>query len=1023
MTLGEWLNQVILEDGPTPEEPAPFTPYGREPAPPPLYRRFETPDHPGDELSRVTRALEQLSARIEAAEHRSTLAISGVDQSVSGLVSRLTANEREQTAIAARFEGLADDLKVDQNRITERLRRIEQEATGPRSAEALHTMEQALGKVAGHLYEGEARTTQELSALKEGLKAVADKVENGPAGVGAAELVDTVVARVAERLEQAGARTNEAIKGLEISFAHLDERLQATEARGGGGDVGLERLAISLSSRVDEVRAEMTEKIRASADGRFDRMERTLAEMNGHVQAAERRSAQAIERMGHEVLRMAETLSRKVNDVEKTSAGAIQQVSGEVGRIAQVMESRLNHMDTAGAQALEKLGGEIARITERLAERIANAERRSAQAIDDVGDQMARASDRMQERSERVSAELADRIRQSEERTAKLLEDARERIDQRLGETQRRVTEAVAPPAASPYVDPTVAPFGQSSFSAAPLPGTSSFDRRFPGDEPAGFDADDDLIEPAPLAEALYQPRVSALARAAHPAFEDTAFQEPARNEPDLLTPQGFEDDDEFETPAPFGQPSPFAKATTGGFDTFEATDDEEDDGFLKPEEPAAAYAAPAYEAPSYEAPRFEPEPYLAAPAAQPVAETSPFSRPSSTRELIEQARAAARASTQDAAAGKKARASDGASGSLFSGFGLTRPKKSKTAGVSMKTMLLLSGVVAAAGVSTAGYVLINDKPTGAVPARVADGQAAGGQLATSEISRPLAAVALNPTPIAGANETPSTQPSPAAAINGPALYEDGARRIEAHDFTGVDALRKAANLGYAPAQFYLAKLYEDGQAGLRKDLTEARVWTERAAESGDRKAMHNLALYYFEGTGGPKNMTTAADWFRKAADQGLVDSQYNLARLYEKGFGVSQNPAEAYKWYLIAARSGDVPSRDSAQQLKAQLSPQAEAAAERAAASFRPQGPDASGLAAGLNTTSQVAQATIGGNADTANLQRALSRLGYYQGPTDGVSSPALRLAIAAYQRDQGLPGTGNLDPSSEQLLYAAAQ
>jgi len=200
-------------------------------------------------------------------------------------------------------------------------------------------------------------------------------------------------------------------------------------------------------------------------------------------------------------------------------------------------------------------------------------------------------------------------------------------------------------------------------------------------------------------------------------------------------------------------------------------------------------------------------------------------------------------------------------------------------------------------------------------------------------------------------------------------------------------------------------------------------VWTERAAEAGDRKAMHNLALYYFEGTGGPKNMTTAADWFRKAADLGLVDSQYNLARLYEKGFGVSQNPAEAYKWYLIAAHSGDVPSRDSAQQLKAQLSPQSQAAAERAAASFRPQGPDAAGVAAGLNITTQIAQATAGGNADTANLQRALSRLGYYQGPTDGVSSPALRLAIAAYQRDQGLPGTGNLDPSSEQLLYAAAQ
>ena len=62
-------------------------------------------------------------------------------------------------------------------------------------------------------------------------------------------------------------------------------------------------------------------------------------------------------------------------------------------------------------------------------------------------------------------------------------------------------------------------------------------------------------------------------------------------------------------------------------------------------------------------------------------------------------------------------------------------------------------------------------------------------------------------------------------------------------------------------------------------------------------------------------------------------------------------------------------------------------------------------------------------GDPSTASLQHALSRLGYFQGPTDGQSSPALKLAIAAYQRDQGLPGTGVLDKSSQQLLFAAAQ
>ena len=99
---------------------------------------------------------------------------------------------------------------------------------------------------------------------------------------------------------------------------------------------------------------------------------------------------------------------------------------------------------------------------------------------------------------------------------------------------------------------------------------------------------------------------------------------------------------------------------------------------------------------------------------------------------------------------------------------------------------------------------------------------------------------------------------------------------------------------------------------------------------AGERKAMHNLALYYFEGTGGAKDMEMAAQWFRKAADLGVVDSQYNLAKLYDAGYGVPKNPAEAYKWYLIAARSGDGEAMAAAAKVKPELSPQAAAAIEQ---------------------------------------------------------------------------------------------
>jgi localization factor PodJL len=168
---------------------------------------------------------------------------------------------------------------------------------------------------------------------------------------------------------------------------------------------------------------------------------------------------------------------------------------------------------------------------------------------------------------------------------------------------------------------------------------------------------------------------------------------------------------------------------------------------------------------------------------------------------------------------------------------------------------------------------------------------------------------------------------------------------------------------------------------------------------------MHNLGIAYVDGKGGPKNSTTAAQWFRRAADLGLVDSQYNLGALHEQGLGVAQNAAEAYKWYLIAAKTGDEEALKSAARVRAQLSPEARAVAERAAVAFRPTAPNAS-------TPKALATAPSGQTVATA--QRALSRLGYYRGPTDGVASPALQGAVVQYQRDQGLAATGTLDQTT---------
>jgi localization factor PodJL len=898
MTLGEWLNQMITdgEIEPPPHEPGYGVGYRGVPARD--YMPPEMPDRTFDgraaeapaagkaaELQRIARALDQLSARMEAAENRSTLAISGIDQSVMGVLSRLEAVERDQGAVAARFDGALDDMRRDHDRAAEKVRRMADE-DAPR-VEAMKALEGALGKLAEKLYEGEGKTRGVLNELREDFSNLSRRVDRTDAKVEAepaAALVDAVVARLGARLEQAETRTSDAVKALEQSFADLDARLRASEVQS-EAEIKLERLASELSEKVADARAEMADRLKEAADGKLDRMEQALRDLAGHVEQGERRSAQAIDRMGREVMRVASTLGDRVGKVEARSAEAAEQIGGEMARIADAMEKRLARQDTAQAEALDKLGGEITRIAEKLAERIANSERRSTQTIEDVGEQLGRVTERLNQRYDRAQSELADRIQQSEARTAKLLEEAGSKFDARFMDAQRR----------------------------------------------AALEAAQDVARRAALAE---EPQ-------------------PARGEIDDLGDPFAAD------PAPIATHDPFAEPPSSDpFDT-----------------PASVHADP-FAAPP---PPFSPEP-PAFPAGSFAADGARAT--SSTREMLEQARAAMRAASDGAEArgrrGDKFAGAvpvppfEGEPSKLF-GFGLSKRKKKE--GVTLRTALAASGTAAALAVTGAGAVLLINAESapssdhggdrfGVAPTAVADNQppapppsavplAAAPGAPTQAPAGAQMAVAITPPPGQVEGAKAPAAPSAPAAISTPVaagassattpaavrvLYSSAVRLIESGDLAGVNDLKKAANLGHPPAQFYLAKLYETGGAGLTKDLVEARRWTERAAENGDVSAMHNLGLYYYEGEAGAQDPAKAAQWFQRAANLGVKDSQYNLAMLYAKGYGVPKNTAEAYKWYLVAAAAGDQGAKDAAQTLRPQLTPDTQAAAERAAAAFHVQ-------------------------------------------------------------------------------------
>lgn len=855
MTLGEWLNHMIAESD---EDDA----YGSDRRERP--RRLEDVYRPEVQSAASTlAAIEALSARIEGAERRSTLAIDGVDQAVSGLARRLDAGEGQHAARDRRIDEISDALREGRTR----LRRFEEEV-GPRQVEVMGALEGALGKLAGRFYESEARTRDTSTGLRDRL----DRLEREAAPERVAE---AVVARVSARLEEAQTRTAQSLRQLESSFADLDRRLAVAErrepsAREGGG---LEKLAESLTRKVEESRAEMMRRLDTAAhDGRMDKIERALADLAGHVQDSERRSAQALEAMGREVLRIAANLDGRLKETERNQSEILQQsheralkavesmgqqltksLGSDVARVADAIEHRLRRADDHHAMALEKLGGEITRISERLAERIAQGERRAVQGVDELAEKLNRASEKMELRYDRASGELAERMRLSEERTAKLLAEARESIDRQL------------------------------SKRADPAPADDWREQAFPQD---AFESD------------WTDPGFAAAAAPADPGFPAEEVFAPAVADPEPAYAPPVSSFIQDPEPAAFAQAAPADEPIVPAFG-------------LQHTQTAPSFADPAEDLDAFEA---ETE-FLA--ERRPAGE-----RPLSTREAIEAARAATRL-----ADGPNEAEGDRKGFGFRLGGGKSRlqkrmEKQAKREGSTVrKALTATTTAVAVVGLGVAGAL--------GYQRLVAEGSAIPGFAPAAEAGPLAAAAVTEPTSLEIA------PPAAEAQTEARALFDQATPLIEAGDAEGVRLMSRAANLGLAPAQFYMARLYETGEAGVTVDMAEARRWTERAARGGEVRAMHNYAMFLYQGTGGERDQVEALRWFRAAAERGLVDSQYNVGRLYERGGeGFDPDLTQAYQWYIIAGRTGDADAEAGAERLRSGLPASrrvdAEAAAER---------------------------------------------------------------------------------------------
>ncbi len=142
---------------------------------------------------------------------------------------------------------------------------------------------------------------------------------------------------------------------------------------------------------------------------------------------------------------------------------------------------------------------------------------------------------------------------------------------------------------------------------------------------------------------------------------------------------------------------------------------------------------------------------------------------------------------------------------------------------------------------------------------------------------------------------------------------------------------KKAADMGYAPAQYDLASYYRHGQGTAKDDreafnyllksakqdcdiaygtlsdcyyfgrgtavnYPEARYWAEKGVEKDDTIAYYIMGIYYYQGAATAPNYEKALSYFQKCADLGSSDGLYGCFLCHHFGDDAIRNGVLAFK-------------------------------------------------------------------------------------------------------------------------------
>jgi localization factor PodJL len=935
MTLGEWLNSVILEqsDEDHPSQPAVarrrmaagMAALGR--------RQRSRPDSPGrsDMEERLDSLADKLNALTEAEQDTAVSRFMATargparsaDQTVRTILDRL---ERHEQRTSDTIDDILSRIDVLGREVSELAEEAAQPAAGSEPANA--ALEVALRSIVDHLEVSERRNRDALRSIKLRLNELSDRAlaaEPGSAPVLAAlesrlsdiasRLNDVERDNVAGRSEQiAMTVAQREVRALERKLEAVARQAEAAE-RAAAAPPGIERLSDeidSLNQRFDDIKAETAsdrdlrllgqtvDQLVAELGQRGMRHDlagsSALAELERRIDNLDLDFRQALEQQ-HLLQDAVQGLASAEAPQGQMLEAIHRQMSHFTDRIAAV-EGRVGHLATLENamgqlyRALEDGRAEMSAVAETVAARVAHgvfAQYGSGGA--------APPSPELQALQDGLEAVRATSI-QADQRSQETLAAVHETLEQIIAKLSE--LEARAPATEPPMAD--VSPAGLAAAAAVEASGAPPY------------------IEPETMAarSVTWQQAVRA-----HLAAQRQA--EPVGPISDFRLPPL----ENWSQPAAAGMDSPAERMAAE-----------------MAEPPAGEAQAAAMQHDFIAAAR------RAAIAAQPAVGIR-RARPEGSAGLLSRFRLkrdrAAGGSTKDA----------------------TAPVKSMRRRLLMAGLVLLA-VVSAVAVGSRDLPLAKLMPSAAAPAgrastpappsapapvvpsppelqhpperparttanEVLDGIATASLsgLAEPAVTSPRAVFAGTPAGMAASLWQAASSGDRIAQFVVASKFLDG-REVGRDEAAAARWFERSAAQGLAPAQYRLATLYERGGGVSRNPYAAARYY-EQAALQGNIRAMHNLGVLMTGSGGHAVDMTAAARWFREAALQGLKDSQFNLAILYERGLGVARNVAEAGYWYALAAAQGDSDARARVDTLRAALSPRDSDALSRRVAEFHP--------------------------------------------------------------------------------------